>query len=81
MNKYQESLKIYRDNRNTMEYAKKEALREGREAGMEEGRKVGIKEGMYRKQIEIAKTLKENGASVELIVKSTGLTLEQVKQL
>lgn len=69
MKKYEESLKIYRDNHNTLEYAKKEARKEGREEGREE------------KQVEIAKLLKKNGISIELIAKSTGLSEEQIEQL
>ena len=73
MRKYEESLKIYRDNYNTLEYAKKEARKEGREEGKQEGRK--------EERFEIAKMLKKNGASIELITKSTGLSREEVEAL
>jgi predicted transposase/invertase (TIGR01784 family) len=65
MRKYEESLKTYRDNNNTLEYAKKESKAEGRE----------------EEKIEIAKMLKKNGVSDELIAKSTGLTQEQIEKL
>ena len=61
MKMYDESLKIYRDNENTMEYAKKMAREEER--------------------IELAKMFKRNGASIDLIAKSTGLSREQIEQL
>jgi hypothetical protein len=31
--------------------------------------------------MEIARTLKQNGANLELIIKSTGLTSEQIEKL
>src|SRR5690606_3892393 len=89
MKKYEESLKIYRDNENTMEYARKVARKEGWEKGREEGMEKGIEKGMERgmekgrevERTEIAKVLKKNGASIELITKSTGFSREEIEQL
>lgn len=77
MRKYEESLKVYRDNHNAMEYAKKEAMRQGMREGIREGLEKGVEEG----KTEVAKTMKRNGVPNELIVKYTGLTLEQVEKL
>src|SRR5690606_30009766 len=81
MRKYEESLKVYRDNRNTMEYAKKEAMREGREEGMMKGREEGMEQGILKGQVEVAKTMKRNSVHNDLIAKYTGLTTEQVEKL
>ena len=65
MRSYQESLKAYRDNQNTMDYAVETAKKEGR------------KEGIF----EVAKQLKKNGVSIDLIERSTGLTKKDIERL
>ncbi len=65
MRTYDESLKIYWDNYSVIQTAK----HEGRE------------EGKRERDIEIAKELKRNGVSVDVITLSTGLTEEQIEQL
>ena len=69
MKTYQESLKVYRDNKNTMDYAIKTATEEGREEGREEER------------IEVARRLKQKGIDLGTIAEATGLTKEQLKKL
>ena len=59
--------------------------KEGREEGLEEGLKQGLQEGMIKgelkKQIEIAKKLKNMGLSISAIQESTGLSKEEIQQL
>lgn len=62
---YEDSLKVYRDIKNSMDTAKEEGRVEGR-----------IKEKM-----EIAKSMLLDGEPVEKIMKYTGLTIEQVENL
>lgn len=85
MRMYDESLKIYRDNENSLEYAKKLAAKEGLEEGMKKGLEKGMKKGLEKgkevERTEIAKILKKNGASFDLIEKSTGLSREQIEKL
>jgi predicted transposase/invertase (TIGR01784 family) len=69
MRTYEESLKVYRDNKNAMDYAIKMAQEEGRE------------EGAFQKAIEIARELKKNGIPVDLISVATKLTREQIESL
>ncbi|MEM9675306.1 MAG: Rpn family recombination-promoting nuclease/putative transposase [Cyclobacteriaceae bacterium] len=69
MQTYQESLKAYRDNKNTMDYAI--------ETAREEARKEAIK----ARDIEIAKKLKQRGVDMEVIADTTGLTKEQIEKL
>ena len=73
MNTYQESLKVYRDNQNTMNYAI--------ETAKKEARLEGLKEGQLAERQKIAKSLKAQGVSPALISKSTGLSVQEIEQL
>ena len=57
--------------------AKKEGKREGKREGIEEG----IEEGMEKKAKETAKKMLEDGLPIETILKYTGLTEKEVKEL
>lgn len=70
---YEESLKYYRDIKNVVDTSREEGMIEGRIEGREEGKIEG--------KIEVAKALKSDGFSIEVIMKSTGLTKEQIDQL
>jgi len=73
VNTYENSLKYYRDMKNSIDTAW--------DGGKEEGREEGIIEGKYYQQREIAKNLLKLGLSVELIFQSTGLSLEEIEEL
>jgi predicted transposase/invertase (TIGR01784 family) len=70
---YEDSLKYYRDLKNSLDTAKEE----GREEGLIEGREVGKSE----KAIEIAKQMLAANESIEKISLFTGLTTLQIKEL
>ena len=84
---------LRRDNeielRSMKEYAKRtgheeglaEGRAEGRAQGLTEGRAEGRAEGEKAKAIEMAKAMLNDKANVELIVKYTGLTLDEVLKL
>lgn len=67
--KYDESIKVYRDNLVTMAYAEQK----GRVAGKEEGR--------TEERIEIARNMKSMGLSNEMIMQVTGLSEEDIESL
>ena len=69
LDSYENSLKIYRDLKGVLDTAFDEGKQEGREEGREEGR------------LEVAKSLKENGVPIEIIIKTTGLSKDQINQL
>ncbi len=69
LDSYENSLKIYRDLKGALDTAFDEGKQEGREEGREEGR------------LEVAKSLKENGVPIEIIIKTTGLSKDQINQL
>ena len=49
--------------------------------GMEKGMEKGIKQGNVQKQQEIARNLLNNNVPVDIIVSSTGLSLEELNAL
>jgi predicted transposase/invertase (TIGR01784 family) len=62
---YEDSLKYYRDIKNSLDTAKEE----------------GKIEGMIKGKIEVAKNLLKNNVSIEIIISSTGLTKEEIENL
>jgi len=54
---------------------------QGREEGREEGEEKGRKEGIYQAKIEMAKKLKLMNLSLKDISITTGLTIQEIKQL
>jgi predicted transposase/invertase (TIGR01784 family) len=78
---YEDSLKVYRDLKNVLDTAElkglKRGLSQGREEGLSQGREEGRKEGL----MNVAKSLKTMGMTVEQIIKATGLTEEEILKL
>ena len=66
---YRHEWKIYNDYFNSVDMAKKE------------GRAEGIAEGEQRKNLENARNFKALGVSVDIIMKATGLTIEEIEKL
>lgn len=74
---YEESLKAYRDWKNTIDTEKKISWEEGHEKGREEG----FEEGQEKKTIEMARNLKVRGIPINIIVECSGLTEEEINAL
>jgi len=51
------------------------------EEAFEDGKEAGLAEGAQQNAIETARKLKENGISVEIISKCTGLSINEVESL
>ena len=79
--RYDESLKIYRDNYAADLYSYNRGLTKGRSEGLEKGRAEGLAEGRTAERTMIAKNLKASGVDIQVIIHSTGLTKEQIDQL
>ena len=77
LKEYEDSLKTYRDLKNSLDTAEEK----GRVEGREEGRVEGRVEGEKRKAIAIARNLKSMGMSISDISKATGLQEEEIKAL
>lgn len=75
--KYDESLRILRDNLAVYE----SAISEGMEKGMEKGLKKGLQQGREEERMSNARAMKREGISSEMISRITGLPLQEVEQL
>jgi predicted transposase/invertase (TIGR01784 family) len=69
LDKYEDSLKTYRDLKGVIDTA----FDEGKLEGLEEGKKEG--------KLETAKSFKKLGVSIEIIIKATGLSKEEIEIL
>jgi predicted transposase/invertase (TIGR01784 family) len=69
LDSYENSLKTYRDLKGVIETA------------FDEGKIEGKIEGQIEGKIEVAKSLKQNGISIDLIAVTTGLTKEEIENL
>lgn len=72
-NSYEYSLKVFRDNKAVFDYATTTAFDEGKAAGAIAGERQA--------KLEIAKALKESGIAVNIIAKTTGLTVDEISKL
>ena len=79
--KYDESIKVYRDQLAVMEFERQKGMAEGMAKGMEKGLAEGIAKGAHDKQLEIARNLRQMGLSAESIVRVTGLDADVVATL
>ena len=85
LKEYEDSLKAYRDVKNSIDTAlekgREEGRAEGREEGREEGRAEGREEGKNLKAIQIAKKLLESGMDVDTVMKMTDLSKSEIEKL
>ena len=75
--KYDESIKILRDNYATFKFA----IKEGHDKGRAEGRIEGRAEGQTKEKKHIAQNMLKEGMTVSLICKMTGLDEQEVLKL
>ena len=73
LREYEASKMAYRDIKNSVDTAKQEGLAEGMELGMEKG--------MNQKALDIARNMLADGVDINLIMKYSGLTQEQIDKL
>lgn len=83
--KYEACLKVYRDNYNTWNYMKEQALKEGFEEGIakgiEQGIEIGVNKGKKENSYDIARKMKQKGLSVDMIAECTGLSKSEIEKL
>ena len=63
------------------EYEKKELYQYDKQISLEDKRKEGIKEGIKERNYSIAKSMKKDGADINLISKYTGLSIKEIRKL
>ena len=73
LREYEDSLKAYRDLKNSLDTAE--------EKGVIKGIEIGRAEGEQSKAIDIAKNLKSMGFSVADIIKATGLSEDDIMKI
>ena len=79
--KYDESIKVYRDTLATMAYAEEKGIEKGIEKGRLEGRQEGFDEGRSEERLSNARKMKAKGLDREIISDVTGLTFEEIDKL
>ena len=86
---FETSKMAYRDIKNSVDTAKREGIAEGMEKGMElgmakgkqEGLAEGMEKGMNQRSLDIARNMLADGVDLNLIMKYSGLTQEQIEKL
>jgi predicted transposase/invertase (TIGR01784 family) len=86
---YEESLKVYRDLKNSIDTAKDEGRAEGLKEGealgiaegLKEGEALGIAKGKSEQLQEFVKNMKESGFSNEMIIKAARISLDELNSL
>lgn len=85
LREYEDSLKAYRDIKNSLDTAKEEGRAEGREEGRAEGREEGRAEGREEGRAEgiamVAKMMFAKGMDIDVIASMTGLSTDEVESM
>ena len=84
-NEYEDSLKAYRDIKNSIDTAlekgREEGMAKGMEKGMAKGLEKGREEGMEKEKISTARRLLSMGLSEEQVSTATELPQEEIQKL
>ena len=78
---YEDSLKAYRDVKNSIDTALEKGREEGLAKGLEKGREEGLAKGMEKEKIATARRLLSMGLSEEQVSTATELPLEKIQKL
>ncbi len=85
LDQYEYSLKVFRDNKATYDYAVETAFEGGTNKGMIEGITKGmiegISQGISQGILKVAKALKASGIPTDLIAETTGLSTDEIESL
>ena len=85
LKEYEDSLKAYRDIKNSLDTAMEQGFEKGREvgreAGLAEGRVEGRAEGITSQRLETARSMLADGLPLEKIMRYTGLSKEEIDKL
>jgi predicted transposase/invertase (TIGR01784 family) len=74
---YENSLKYYRDLKNSIDTA----FDEGKIEGRVEGERIGIEQGIEQGKIETARAMKSKGLDLSVIAEVTGLAVIEIEKL
>ena len=81
LKEYEDSLKAYRDVKNSIDTALEKGREEGRAEGRAEGRVEGREEGKNLKAIQIAKKMLAAGMDIDTIINMTDLSKSEIEKL
>ena len=81
LKEYEDSLKAYRDIKNSLDTAKDEGRAEGMAKGMAEGMAKGLAEGRVETLNKMVSEMKREGLGYDLIEKLTGLTQKDIEAI
>ena len=85
LKEYEDSLKAYRDIKNSLDTAKDEGRAEGMAKGMAEGMAKGLAKGLAEGRVEtlnkMVSEMKREGLGYDLIEKLTGLTQKDIEAI
>ena len=70
-----------RDRHNQLVFAEAKGVEKGLEQGRAEGKAEGLEQGAREKALETARALIALGVSQDIVVKSTGLSTDEVEAL
>ena len=78
---YDKELHLEKLRLSELKEAREKGIEQGIEKGIEQGIEKGIEQGIEEEKLEIAKELLNNNVQVDIIMKSTGLTKEEINNL
>ena len=85
LKEYEDSLKAYRDVKNSIDTALERGREEGRTEGLAKGRAEGLEKGRQKgieqRNVEIARKMLEAGMAVDVVMEMTGLSEDTVRRL
>ena len=81
LDRYRVNQIVEEDERRKNEEMRRKAAEEGMKEGMKEGLEKGLEKGEQKKQIEIARKMREDGISIDIIIKYTGLQSSDIENL
>ena len=81
LKEYEDSLKAYRDVKNSIDTALEKGREEGMAEGMAKGMEKGMAEGMAKEKLFTARRLLSMGLSEEQVSTATELPLEVIQKL
>ena len=81
LKEYEDSLKAYRDIKNSLDTAMEQGFEKGREVGREAGLAEGRVEGITSQRLETARSMLADGLPLEKIMRYTGLSKEEIGKL
>jgi predicted transposase/invertase (TIGR01784 family) len=78
---YEDSIKYYRDLKNSYDTAHQEGWVEGLELGRQEGEQIGVAKGAQQTIIKMVQGMHANGLDLKTIAAVTGLTETEIDVL